>query len=71
MGVAELSALIITGVFTFLWWLVKNKFSQIQDQETRITKLETKFDLLGDIHSILSELKTDVAIIKHRIEKEE
>lgn len=56
------------GCFTFIGWLVKHKFNTIDDLDNRLTKVETKLDVLGDISKTLSELRTDVEVIKNSLE---
>lgn len=63
--------LLMLGVVTlvgFLGWLLQSKFSQLEAMGERVTTIETKLDVMGDINLALAELKTDVAVIKHSLE---
>lgn len=69
MGEPITTTIIIGGsIGTFLMWLVKRKFNEIDDLDTRVTKIETKFDVLGDINESLHHVRTDVEVIKSRVE---
>lgn len=61
--------LVIVSVLAFVGWLIRERFVALDSLETRVTTLETKLDVMGDINSALSELKTDVAVIKHKLEQ--
>lgn len=65
---ADLVTLIGMGCFAFIGWLVKHKFNTIDDLDNRLTKVETKLDVLGDISKTLNELRTDVEVIKNSLE---
>ena len=60
--------LAIVTLAGFLGWLMQTKFKQIEAMSERVTTVETKLDVIGDINLALAELKTDVAVIKHSIE---
>lgn len=60
--------IISVGVVAFVGWLIRERFIALDKLETRVTTLETKLDVMGDINSTLHELKTDVAVIKQRLE---
>lgn len=62
--------IIVAGVFSFLGWVLRRKLVKIDDVENRLTRVETKLDVLGDISTTLHMLRTDVEIIKVRLEKE-
>ena len=64
----EIIMLAIVTLAGFLGWLVQTKFKQIEAMSERVTTIETKLDVMGDINLALAELKTDVAVIKHSIE---
>ena len=64
----ELITIVIMAVIGFIAWLVQLKFSQIDSINDRVTTIETKLDVMGDINTSLAELKTDVAVIKHKLE---
>lgn len=53
------------AVVGFIAWLLQLKLKQIDNINDRITTVETKLDVMGDINTSLAELKTDVAVIKH------
>jgi len=57
-----------SSVGAFLLWLMKRKFSEIDDLDTRVTRIETKLDVLGDISESLHHVRTDVEVIKNRVE---
>lgn len=61
--------LLLGGVISaFLVWLGKRKFTEIDDLDTRVTKVEAKLDVLGDISNTLQHVRTDVEVIKNKIE---
>ena len=71
MGVETLiiiGGLLLTGIFGFMGWLIKAKFTKLEEVDLRLTKVETKLDVLGDIYNTLSTLRTDVEIIKSKLE---
>lgn len=57
----------ILGGLGFLGWLIREKFTQLEATESRVTVLETKLNVLGDINDVLGSLKTDVAVIKNSL----
>lgn len=59
------------AVVGFIAWLLQLKLKQIDNINDRITTVETKLDVMGDINTSLAELKTDVAVIKHRLENKQ
>lgn len=64
----ELITIVIMAVVGFIAWLIQLKLKQIDSINDRVTTIETKLDVMGDINASLAELKTDVAVIKHRLE---
>lgn len=64
----ELITIVIMAVVGFIGWLIQLKLKQIDNINDRVTTIETKLDVMGDINTSLAELKTDVAVIKHRLE---
>lgn len=75
MGTVEIITIFLSGALGLLSWFVKAKLSNISTLDTRVDNLslkvntlETKFDVLGDINACLSQLRTDVEIIKHKLE---
>lgn len=64
----ELITIVIMAVVGFIAWLIQLKLKQIDNINDRVTTIETKLDVMGDINTSLAELKTDVAVIKHRLE---
>lgn len=63
----ELIGFAILGGLGFLGWLIREKFTQLESTESRVTVLETKLNVLGDINDVLGTLKTDVAVIKNSL----
>lgn len=68
MEEANIVQLIVVAVIGFVGWLIRERFIALDNLETRVTTVETKLDVMGDINSTLNELKTDVAVIKQRLE---
>lgn len=68
MEEANIVQLIVVAVIGFVGWLIRERFVALDNLETRVTTVETKLDVMGDINSTLNELKTDVAVIKQRLE---
>ena len=60
--------LAIVTLAGFLGWLMQTKFKQIETINDRVTTIETKLKVMGDIRESLGEIKTDVAVIKNRLE---
>ena len=60
---------LVLGVFGFIGWLIRDRFEKLEELDTRLTKVETKLDVLGDINATLNRLRTDVEIIKAKLEK--
>ena len=67
MGLMELLGYAILGALGFLGWLLREKFTQLESTDRRVTVLETKLNVLGDINDVLGSLKTDVAVIKNSL----
>lgn len=67
MGLMELLGFAILGALGFLGWLIREKFTQLENTDRRVTVLETKLNVLGDINDVLGTLKTDVAVIKNSL----
>lgn len=63
-----LVGVILVGLLSFIGWLVRDRFKKLEEVDTRLTKVETKLDVLGDINATLNKLKTDVEIIKIQVE---
>ena len=64
----EIIMLCIVTLAGFLGWLVQTKFKQIETINDRVTTIETKLQVMGDIREALGEIKTDVAVIMNRLE---
>lgn len=64
----EIITIVIMAVVGFIAWLLQLKLKQIDNINDRVTTVETKLDVMGDINTSLAELKTDVAVIKHKLE---
>ena len=56
------------GALGFLGWLIREKFTQLESTDRRVTILEAKLNVLGDINEVLGSLKTDIAVIKNSLE---
>lgn len=63
-----LVGLLITGVLGFIGWIIKGKFTQVDQIDDRLIQVETKMNVLGDINATLHQLRTDIEIIKVRME---
>lgn len=60
--------LIVVGILGFIGWLVRDRFKKLEEVDTRLVKVETKLDVLGDINNTLNTLRTDIEIIKAKLE---
>lgn len=60
----------LLGVMAFVGWLVRQKFTQVDDHENRLTKVESKTDILKEIFDNMHSIKTDVEVIKTKMERE-
>ena len=60
--------LLVAGVFSFIGWLIRDRFKKLEDVDSRLIKVEVKLDVLGDINTTLHALRTDVELIKQRLE---
>ena len=63
-----LVGVIVMGLLSFIGWLIRDRFKKLEDVDSRLTKVETKLDVLGDINATLNQLRTDVEIIKIQVE---
>lgn len=61
--------ILITSLVSFFGYIFRKKWDKVGDIEHRLTKVETKLDVLGDINTTLHQLRTDVEIIKVQMEK--
>ena len=59
---------VVMGLLSFIGWLIRDRFKKLEDVDSRLTKVETKLDVLGDINATLNKLRTDVEIIKLQVE---
>lgn len=50
-------------------WFLRNYKDKVDQLETRMVKLETIIELLGNIKQDITEVKIDVVAIKTKIEK--
>ena len=57
----EIIMLAIVTLAGFLGWLMQTKFKQIETINDRVTTIETKLQVMG-------EIKTDVAVIMNKLE---
>ena len=64
----EIIMLAIVTLAGFLGWLMQTKFRQLETINDRVTTIETKLQVMGDIRESLGEIKTDVAVIMHKLE---
>ena len=64
----EIIMLCIVTLAGFLGWLMQTKFKQIETINDRVTTIETKLQVMGDIRQALGEIKTDVAVIMNKLE---
>ena len=62
--------LLVAGVFSFIGWLIRDRFKKLEDVDSRLIKVETKLDVLGDINTTLHALRTDVELIKQRLQQQ-
>jgi len=60
--------IVLLGVMAFVGWLVRQKFTQVDDHENRLTKVEAKTDVLKEIFDSLQHVRTDVEVIKSKVE---
>ena len=60
--------IVLVGLLGFIGWLIKDRFKKLEEVDSRLTKVETKLDVLGDINATLNKLRTDVEIIKIQVE---
>ncbi len=60
--------IIVVGILGFIGWLVRDRFKKLEEVDTRLIKVETKLDVLGDINNTLNTLRTDIEIIKAKLE---
>ena len=67
MEYIQFIGIIAIAVLGFLGWLLREKLTQLEMTERRVTVLETKLNVLGDINEVLGTLKTDVAVIKNSL----
>jgi hypothetical protein len=65
-----LVGIVLVGVLGFVGWLIKDRFKKLEDVDNRLTKVETKLDVLGDINATLHALRTDVELIKQRLQRD-
>ncbi len=60
--------LVFWGCITaYLFWMIKRYQTKVDDLEHRVTKIETLMELLGDISKDIGTVKTDVAVIKSKV----
>ena len=68
MELMQLLGFTTLGALGFLGWLIREKFTQLESTDRRVTILEAKLNVLGDINEVLGSLKTDIAVIKNSLE---
>ena len=64
----EIIMMSLVTLACFLGWLMQTKFKQIETLNDRVTTIETKLQVMGDIKESLGEIKTDVAVIMNKLE---
>ena len=67
MEYVQFIGIIAIAVLGFLGWLLREKLTQLESTDRRVTVLETKLDVLGDINDVLGTLKIDVAVNKNSL----
>lgn len=68
LTVAGIIGILLIGVFGFIGWLIRDRFKKLEEVDTRLVKVETKLDVLGDINNTLNTLRTDIELIKQKLE---
>lgn len=61
--------LIAGGFMSFMWWQLKRYVTKVDALENRVIKIETILELLGDIKKDISQVKTDVEVIKTQMKR--
>lgn len=67
ISLTELAMVTIGAVMGYLMWIIKRYQTKVDDLDTRVTKIETVMQLLGDIKSDLSSVRTDIEVIKVKL----
>ena len=57
--------MLLVGYFV---WIIKRYQNKVDEMDNRLTKVETILTVLGDIKDDLAFLRTDVAVIKSRLD---
>jgi len=57
--------MLLVGYFI---WIIKRYQNKVDEMDNRLTKVETILTVLGDIKDDLAFLRTDVAVIKSRLD---
>lgn len=63
-----LVGIMIVGIMAFVGWVLQAKLTQVDSMDDRLIQVETKINVLGDINHTLHLLRTDIEIIKVRME---
>lgn len=63
-----LVGIMIVGIMAFVGWVLQAKLTQVDNMDDRLIQVETKINVLGDINHTLHLLRTDIEIIKVRME---
>lgn len=71
MSIETFVLIALTGMLGFVGWTIRGRLTQIDDLASRVTVLETKLDVLGDISETLHQLRTSVEIIKTKLQLQE
>lgn len=67
INLTQLFLAIVGVIMGYLLWLIKRYQIKVDELDNRVTKVETIMDLLGDIRSDLSAMKTDIEVIKTKL----
>lgn len=70
MSGVEIFVIIFTTLVGAFSWFLKTRISHLEELSNRMSILETKWEILGDISTTINKMKTDIEIIKHRVEQE-
>lgn len=69
LSIENIITMVMGGGMAMMWWNIKRYIAKVDDLENRVVKIETVLDLLGDIKKDISCVKTDVEVIKSRLEE--
>lgn len=69
ISVEAIGMLILTGAWGYLMWTVKRNTMKVDKLESRVVKVETVLEIMGDIRNDIQSVKTDVEVIKAKVNK--